>query len=190
MKKSIFALLVAGICSMPSIASAATPYVSASVGVGFISSHEEDIPFTTIVNETSYEIGTAFNGALGVKISNFRLEAALGYQTNSADHSTNDIVRAKILSYMANAYYDIPIENASVTPYIMLGLGGASITLKNADGETNDDNSLNLQAGAGIGIKASETITVDLGYRYAEATDLILSDFTCHQLLVGARYAF
>lgn len=190
MKKTILAVLAAGMLAIPSIVSAATPYVSASAGLGFISNHEEQLLFSTTSNETSYDAGPAFNGAFGLQAGIFRLEAALGYQTNSADESTNNTSRATMLTYMANACLDIPIESESVKPYLLLGLGGATITLERTNGDKDDDSAMSVQVGAGVGIKASEQVTVDVGYRYFTAFDLFTNDITSHQVLIGARYAF
>lgn len=187
MKKRIAAIVATGFCSLSPIASAATPYISTAAGTGVISSYTEMIPFTTPI-QTSYDTGVTIDGGIGLKISDFRLEANLNYQTNKVDKTTSDTVRAKLFSYLANVYYDIP--SPSIRPYLMLGAGGTSITLKKSSQDDRNENALSLQVGTGVGIKATGNITVDLGYRYFTAFNLLSDDVTCHRFLLGARYSF
>lgn len=191
--------MVAGLCSAPSLAQAASPYVSANVGLGFAGDTSVTSGGVTVDNAISYKTGIPFGGAVGLKGNEYRVEAALEYVTNKVDNfagmfaSNGD--KVSIFSYMANAYYDYSMKDSSITPYVMGGLGGASIEPKAADGTTGTSKSVFAwQLGAGVGVKATDNIVVDLGYRYFKPSAYKDTDFkatfSSSNILLGVRYNF
>ena len=95
---------------------------------------------------------------------------------------------------MVNGYYDVDIKNSNITPYVMAGLGGASVNVKNEGQPDQNSNVFAWQVGAGIGIKAANNLTFDLGYRYLKPSSF--SDtwgsytFSSSNFLAGIRYEF
>jgi len=204
MKKSILlAALFAGLSAAPAMAEG-NPYVSGSVAVtipGDVEYSNDDL--------TKFKTGEAFNLALGYNFNPVRAEIAVGYQLNAfdkeyiaADNETYNYGQAindnhlknfnlKALTAMANCYYDIK-TSTDVTPYVMGGMGIAN--LDSGDGWVNDTD-FAWQLGAGVGIKASDKITVDIGYRYLKSDgvkDVDGEDIKWHSqsVLAGIRYDF
>ena len=95
-------------------------YLSGNIGFGIRS----DSKLTSSAGQ--FDNGTAFviNGAIGTMIKeNFRVEGEIGYHWNGADRTSNgQEFDFSVISFMGNAYYDIPTQS-SLTPYLGLGLG-------------------------------------------------------------------
>ncbi len=196
MKKLLLNVLLATMLATPVYAA---PYISGSVGVGFPS--ESDVTFPDgSVNKggLTSKTGVPFGGAVGIKNDAYRLEVALGHQSDKVDtwkhlpNSSNDTY--SFFTYMVNGFYDVDIKNSSITPYLMAGLGGASVKAINEGYADQTSNVFAWQVGAGIGIKAANKLTVDLGYRYLKPSSF--SDvygsytFSSSNFLVGIRYEF
>jgi len=186
-------LLVAGICAIPAFAQAGTPYISASTGLALLNNSSED----GVNDAVKYNTGYLVNGAIGMKCDYSRFEAEIGYQNNSVDtylgNNDNRNARVAMTTLMANGYLDYNMKNSDVSPYVMAGLGASNVTLKN-DFSSDSDTSFAWQLGAGVGIKASEKVTVDVGYRYLSPSDISVSGFkyslASSNILVGLRCSF
>jgi opacity protein-like surface antigen len=111
----------------------------------------------------------------------------------------------------ANAYFDWH-NGTAFTPYVNLGLGTSFLSVKGKtvdpkDGyaytnsrKTSVHSALNI--GLGSAWRLSETISLDLGYRYArlgdkaksktdeDGDDLKVEDVETHQFILGARFLF
>ncbi len=119
--------------------------------------------------------------------------------------------------FLANAYADLGTFSG-ITPYLGAGIGASRNTISNF----TDDNVLNNGGGyasdgskwnlawalhAGVGIKATDRMTIDLGYSYVDLGDaktgtfynlngstrnqaVTFKDITSHDFKVGVRYAF
>jgi opacity protein-like surface antigen len=193
MKKLILPLLVAGAFAAPSMAQAAsTPYASLSTGLSLMNN-------STVNGQSdyvTYKTGYLINGAVGLKNGDTRVEAEIGYHHNGIDKVNNAPFSGANLSmwtFMANGYYDLNM-NSGITPYVMGGLGFADCKLDN-NGSTSSATKFAWQLGAGVGIKASKEVTVDLGYRYLKpsAPDYAgggTYSIGASELLVGARFNF
>jgi opacity protein-like surface antigen len=204
MKKICTSLLVAAICAAPALAQATTPYFSASAGSGSMNKSSVDGENNVI----EYNSGTAFNGSVGLEVKkNTRVEFAVGHQTNDVDNiygvspSHYGInMSFSIWSFMANGYVDLPTKNAGITPYLMAGMGLADVNTKFSDdvvsgySVTYSDTVFAWQIGGGVGIKASDKVIVDLGYRYLSPSDVTVLDMkhslSSSNLLAGIRYSF
>lgn len=195
MNKRLLALLLAGVCSSPLAANAATPYVNAFTGVGFAGKSNVD-PASSI----TFKTGMPWGGAIGLKGDEYRVEAALGYQVNHVDTSTTALPsgnRVDMFTYMANAYYDYNIDY-NIVPYVMGGVGGTSITRKGPDIADASKSVFTWQLGVGVGVKASEKVIVDIGYRYLKPSAYTLTDqygtvkhtASSSNILLGLRYDF
>jgi len=196
MKKLLLSVSLACLLATPAYAA---PYISGSVGVGFpCDSDLTDSHGVVDQGGQTYKTGVPFGGAVGIKNDSYRLEVALGYQTNTIDtfqhvsDNTNDSV--SLFTYMVNGYYDVEIKNSSITPYLMAGLGGASVNSKIEGEADHTTNVFAWQVGAGIGIKAANNLTVDLGYRYLKPSSFSDSygsyTFCSSNFLAGIRYEF
>jgi opacity protein-like surface antigen len=153
-----------------------------------------------------FKSGYLVNGAVGYDFGNYRVEGEIGYQNNGVkrfvgrmDERTdwavwppvsprnepynNDVsnssISESILSYMVNGYVDIDVHSATIKPYVMGGLGMASVTMHydtpyvTSDKTTSgsfSDHVMAWQIGAGLSVKVGKRSSVELGYRYF-ATD-------------------
>lgn len=214
MKKIALALFVAGICATPSLASAEMkPYVRVAGGIGMPAN--TDVKFgdgSEAKDFLEYKSGYAVEGAVGAKMDMLRVEAAIGYQSSDVDKInfdnlslTSDQIEAagldlsaSITSVMANAYADFN-TGGGFMPYLMGGIGYANVSVKAANSnytETSaDENAFAWQVGAGVGINASEDVTVDLGYRYFGTSDIEVEgngsfNVSSGSVLLGVRYDF
>jgi len=188
MKKLLLTVAALLICSAPAMADG--PYVSLSGGL----SMPNNSSGFTVDNAVTYKDGTAVEGAIGLKGQGYRVEAALGYQSSDVDKLFNLDVNNSVsmTSYMANAYCDL--GGSVITPYVMLGAGATTISVEYL-GYTADDTVFAYQAGAGIGLKASDNVTFDVGYRYFKPSNINafgLSDvtFSSSNILAGVRIGF
>ncbi len=134
------------------------------------------------------------------------------------DNGTNDY-RAKKSEwlFLANAYADLGTY-AGITPYVGAGIGASRNTIsgfrdvnvvRNGGGYAGTESEWNLAWAlhAGVGIKATDRMTIDLGYSYVDLGDartgtfyndsgatgnqsVKFKDITSHDFKLGVRYAF
>jgi opacity protein-like surface antigen len=168
---------------------------------------------TELKDVAEWKSGAAFEGAVGAKMDMFRAELAFGYQAANIDKFslgdafvTGDELEAEgvkisesVFSIMGNVYADFDIDGG-VAPYLMGGVGYANVDFK-IDGDLVDGpvslskSAFAWQIGAGVGVKAAENITVDLGYRYFATADVDAGEgdkINCgaSNILLGLRYDF
>lgn len=197
MKKTLLlSLLVAGLWATPAVAKT---YVSASAGLGLLSNSEATASGFTLTDFMEYKSGIPLSLAVGVKSDDYRVEGAIGYQSHTVDKmagtavTTDDSV--SLLLFMANGYRDFSIKNSTVSPYLMAGIGLMSVKPTDVDATTG----FAWQIGTGVGIQASDRITVDFGYRYFNAANYTVNNAATgsvdlnvagSNLLAGVRYGF
>ncbi len=198
-KKLLLPLLLAGgLCSTPAFAET---YVSGSVGLGMMGKSDASSAAGTQKDAIEYKAGVPFGVALGYKANEYRAEVAVGYQSNSVDKSWNGTTMATAtdtdvttLSVMANGYRDFAIKDSGVSPYVMAGVGMASIKAKDATTTMIDKSVFAWQLGTGVGLKASDKVVVDLGLRYFKPSNVKDggTEITCSSMnvLAGVRYSF
>ena len=177
MKKTFVSMAAAALvffASAPIAQAAANPYVSASAGVAFLSDSDIEWGGVTIKEAVEYKTGYAVNGAVGLDGGMYRLEAAVGYQENKVDavwDGPDPDADLSILSFMANGYIDFGMSVSPLEPYVMAGLGYASVEISE-DGDSESDGVFAYQFGAGVGINATPNVKLDIGYRYFATTDV------------------
>lgn len=188
---------------------------------------------------STFKSGYLVNGAVGYDFGTCRLEGEIGYQNNGVkrfagtmdsqtdqavypphqpihvsynDDVSDDDISESILSYMVNGYVDIDIHAASIKPYIMGGLGIASVTMHydtpyGISSGTYSDDVFAWQIGAGISVKAGNRSSIEFGYRYFAADNVHINDnhykdpddtgsilsadrtVSSHHILAGFRYS-
>lgn len=194
MKKLILPILVAGICVAPSLASASmNPYVSISGGAGIMQDSSEN----GFSNAVQYGTGYLINGAFGLKNDAFRVEAEIGYHSNSIDSYyglpyTPDTNNLNLWSFMANAYYDFNMTDSDISPFIMGGLGLANVSW-DYPGGSEDDSVFAWQLGAGVAFRATKKLNIDVGYRYFSTADVDMFggykySIGSHNIIAGVRF--
>ena len=114
--------------------------------------------------------------ALGAKHGAFRLETE--YNTGKTAHKKfmagrgNDVFKVNLRteSILVNAYWDINLCSR-FTPYVSAGAGLAKLNFRmKSEDRTMKSNPSNFawQVGAGVSYAATDSIDVDLGYRYVD----------------------
>ena len=149
----------------------AEPYVSCSVGVSNLTNSSGDYGAGSIPNVFEYKSGTPLSLAFGNNNEPYRVEAAVGYQSDNIvktlDIPVTNETKKTTISLMLNSYYDLDIKMGKLSSYLTAGIGGCNLNINNTVTGYNE-NALVFawQAGGGIGIKAIDGIIIDLGYRY------------------------
>ena len=156
-------------------------YVGARLGIYNIKS-KSDVDMTVtatgngsiLARDTGTEeiTGNVPGGALfvGYKLSpQFRIEAEVS--TFSADYtvswsSTKGTVTTTMLK--ALGYWDIPLENTPIKPYLVVGLGNVNYEDK-LGGWSLTTSGLSFDLGVGCGYTLTENLTLDASVRYMTA---------------------
>ena len=88
-------------------------------------------------------------------------------------------------SVLGNIYFDLPLRDMPIRPYLGAGLGYGWATFSPGA----DDSGLAAAFMAGFSASLTPNMDLDIGYRFH---DIMVSgpDITDHQLLVGLRYMF
>jgi opacity protein-like surface antigen len=202
--KGIITGLALLICPV-SFASAASPYVSGSIGLAMPGDSEVSVNGTH-VGDYQYNTGYALAGAVGLDGSMYRLEAEIGYQSSSVDKAVvidgtvldvDGDVELSVMSYMANGYIDFELPMSPIKPFITAGAGLANAEISGDELDiAEDDTVFAWQIGAGAGFSVAPMVTLDARYRYFAASDLSFSDDTIkiglnsHSVLLGVRVGF
>jgi len=126
----------------------------------------------------------------------FAFGAGLGYRFNEylrADVRYSRAGKFKIgggtdltaSSVLGNIYFDLPLRDWPLRPYLGAGLGYGWATYSPGA----DDSGLAAAFMAGVSANLTPNLVMDIGYRFH---DIMVSgpDVTDHQLLVGVRYQF
>jgi len=170
-------------------------YLSGNIGFGIRSDSKLSGSAGQFDNDPAFVI----NGAVGIKLKeNFRVEGEIGYHLNAADRTSNgQNFDFSVLSFMGNAYYDIPTQSP-LTPYLGIGLG---FGIAGGEDSVSSDSDLvgTVQLMAGLGYDISPKATLTFGYRYFTTTDpdfalptvgFFETEYSSHDFLFGARFRF
>ncbi len=180
---AVCALLVTGAASAQ-----AGMYVGGNVGA--TAGTDSDISFTADLagqapivgeGETSWDNGYWVSGFIGYGFDVFpvRLESEIFYQADDADESTafgvTGEARGERSSYgaLVNVYFDF--ENATkFTPFIGGGLGAAKVDISDVTDnfKSSSDVVFAYQIGAGVAMRITDSVSVDLKYRYYGTSDI------------------
>ncbi|GAA4122241.1 outer membrane protein [Aminobacter aganoensis] len=169
-----------------------------------------------------YQFNDFLRGDLTVEYRGNSEFSALDWQDNAGVITTNDYRGKKSeWLFLANAYADLG-DFYGVTPYLGAGIGASRNTISsfrdiniiNGGGAYADDKSrwdLAWALHAGVGIKATERMTIDLGYSFLSLGDgqtgelknddpaepfppagnsgIRFKDITSHDFKLGVRYS-
>jgi opacity protein-like surface antigen len=174
-------------------------YISGSLGA--VIANDSDFDAGPLSGEFTFDTGFGFVAAVGNSMQNGgRIEAELGYRKNDFDEVKFDgLGKGDIdgdissLSGMGNAYYDFSTEG-SFSPFIGAGLGFANIEADLDDASSEDDTVFAYQFILGGSFASSETLSVDLQYRYFATDDPefdgLDAGYSTHNFMIGLRQSF
>ncbi|MCH7649762.1 MAG: porin family protein [Nitrospinae bacterium] len=184
-------------------------YVSGNLGVSLAADSNFRASGVDI-GEISFDTGFNIGGALGYDYGEFRAEFEIAYHFWDMDELTISGILpgcpctgpvdgdASALSFMVNGYYDFPVENSPVSPYLGGGIGGAIVTWDITGLVDDSDLAFAYQIMAGIGFEINPSTTLTVGYRFFLTEDPEVQifgtdvEFTVesHEFNVGARFMF
>jgi len=213
-------LLLAGVAAVFSFSANAaefTPYVSAKIKYADMSndveSYDEDefyeYTYSTDIDDKVFGGSVAAGVATKLPYGSLRLEAeynrnadaenkdSISWEDETYIYSADIKMKLESQAFMANLYYDFD-TNTRLTPYVGGGIGMAKLKAKmSVAGESLgsvDDTTFAWQLGAGVAYAATDYVTFDAGYRYADYGDFTKDDdkidVSAHEFYLGARYSF
>jgi opacity protein-like surface antigen len=160
--------------------------------------------------------GYVLSGSAGYDFGHLRLEGEIAYRENdlgktiisNTNADSNGDVSA--FAFMVNGYFDLENRTA-FTPYIGAGLGYARVEIdgkatygSNTTVEWDDhDSGLAYQLMAGLAWDLSDTIVLDVSYRYLDCDDIEIAgtsnwgftaedeiDYESHNFMIGLKWFF
>ena len=186
MKRFLITLMVAAVFMATSAQAAdGKMYFSASGGLSL--TNDLELPGFNLSFDPGFNIG----GALGYDMGRFRVEGEIRYHSVDVD-AVNGITvpfnaDLSALSFMANGYYDIEMQNSPLTPYLGLGIGYVSSEISALAASTNEDDfGYQFMLGLGYDITAAAILTAE--YRYFGIANSDAPD--THAFIFGARFMF
>ena len=136
-------------------------------------------------------IGKAWGGESDI---GYRLEGEISYRSNDFKSPYNG-ADANAWAGMLNGYVDFN-RQGKIQPYLGLGVGYGHVEL-NGFGGSVDDSGVAYQGMAGVGIPLSQTLTLDIGYKYFTVRNLGFDldgrfdgDYEHQAATVGLRWQF
>jgi len=187
-------------------------YLSAGVGVGFLSDAELDDPtgvLTALATELLYDPGFGFSAAYGYRWNKFRLEGEITYDVNDLDKlellgiGVNGGGDTDAISFMLNGWRDFPLADPwSVNAGAGLGFAVISlndITVLGVPLADDSDAVFAYQFGVGLGYALTRDATLTLDYRLFATLDPdyvdpdgipFSSEYFRHTVRVGVRWDF
>ena len=190
-------------------------YGKIDAGYGFDGSLDTDAITTApafggdlnLDNDWMEDVGIGYGFSNG-----FRLEGEVAHRYNSIEPgaSVQPGGNTQVYTAMLNGIIDLN-QGGTVQPYFGVGIGAARVDANAADGPPNpavtrffddSDTALAYQGLLGIGFKASEQLTFDIGYRYLFVPNLEFAgrngatartyeaDYTHQAATVGLRWQF
>ena len=137
------------------------------------------------------------SGALGYRYEYFRAELEYVWRKHAKDEAkyVGNTLKFKTYSYMFNMYYDVLPYNWW-SPYVGLGLGWTKMKYTDIDHTSGFDTAekttrFTWALGAGLSLKVTNRLNVDLGYRYYNMGKLEgKEDIKANEVYGGLRYVF
>jgi opacity protein-like surface antigen len=187
------------------------PYIGAQFGVNAGEKNDAGLV-------SDMEFDTGIGGAISIgfdhgwRYAHARSELEFAYRQADIDGGNLDGLditdgQATAMSVLFNLYYSVETESI-FTPYLMGGLGVASLELDNVEiGDTAfiDDSqaAFAYQAGTGVDVMLTDNWTLDLAYRYFGTADKEFENnavdqafkafdyrYESHNAFLGLRYTF
>ncbi len=198
-------LLLLALSPAPSLAQ--RNYVGLDMGPVFLPDTTISVPGVGTA-EMSTDTGFMIGAKIGHRVDPLRFEGELSVRSNELDRLSGPGGSVPLdgdfssVAGMINAYFDIR-TGGPVTPFLGVGLGLASVSLKMDSGifSIADDSDLvaAYQVIAGLGIAVRQNITLDVTYKYFATSDPSFEDVTgfpfdaeykTHNFTVGLRFGF
>lgn len=185
----IVALFAASVLGAAETRAQAQLYAGGYGGLGI--AHDADTNLGPIL---TMDLGFGFGAFLGGRVSpNFRIEGEIGYRSNDLKSFGATAVGGDVtsLAFMANAYYDIPVQSA-VIPYVGGGLGIADVEMSSL--RNDSDTVFAYQFMVGGAVPVSQDVALSAEYRLFGTEDPRAGNLRYEYLhsgfLIGVRANF
>ena len=199
MKKT---LLLAGVATclfaMNANAMDFRPYIEGKISQNWLKAEYKEDGFG---KETFKD--NVFGGSLeiGAKLDQFRIGLEGYYNDDLKDNLLNVVpVKAETKGAFLNAYYDLPLTEKQIKPYIGAGIGyswlkeTADMTGLGLGKATGKDKDFGWNVGLGVAYEINNNVDLTVGYRYEDLGRIKetgnKTDFTNHKIFLGLRYNF
>lgn len=191
------------------LALATTPidgfYASVFGGYTYLPNNIDNYNSGLLRTDATYQDGYHAGGSFGYKANPLRYEGQMTYLTadvkefriNGLQQSHTNGLSQAILA-MANVYYDFPGLIQYVQPYLGVGIGYAWVEVQlNTPNPyytrfKQSDSAFAYQGLAGFSFNYAETLSLNIGYRYAATPqiDPLGKHFQAHLATLEAVYRF
>ena len=132
-----------------------------------------------------FENGYNLGAQAGYRFNkNLRAEAAFDYMRNNVK-GFPDNTHLNFYTIMANAYYDIQINDSPIVPFIGGGIGYSNTSVSGAGFESGSDSHFAYQGIAGLAYHVTAKLSIDAKYRILGA-----SDASGHQNIIEAGISY
>jgi opacity protein-like surface antigen len=215
MRNRLFIFVVIAILATPVFCPAAPsrpgPYMSGFVGVTVPT--DSDVTAFGLNERIEFDQGITFGGTGGFNFGFLRLEGEISYKHGGIQRVNDRIAattfhdvdgRIGVLAFMGNMFVDLHNPSA-ITPYFGGGLGSAilyqSDTFSGSTRLYQSDASavFAYQAGAGVEVALTRSLSLDLGYRYFRTSTATFNKgtsledemrFESHNVALGFRLVY
>ncbi len=199
MKKTALAALIAILPAIPLHASQTNNvYISGFFGRGSSGDLTLTDPYGA-KDKYSLKSATPFGGAVGITQKNLRAEFEIWTMSNDVEKINSYPVNNQSWTFtpvMLNGYYDFNQSSKTIIPFAMIGLGSCMHYYDAPASAKQTKAAFAMQFGAGVGIKTSESLSIDLAYRYLSSSTADWDDGfkskapATSNFLAGIRYTF
>jgi len=140
------------------------------------------------------DLGFGFGAFVGGRVTpNVRLEGEIGYRSNDLESLGGTAAGGDVtsLAFMANGYYDIPVQSA-VIPYVGAGIGVADVEMNGLRNDSDTVFAFQLMAGGAIPVSPNVALTGE--YRLFATEDPhagnLHYEYVNSGVLIGIRASF
>ena len=148
------------------------PYIAIRSGLAMLKNH---------IDKNAWE-GSA---AVGMQLNQFRAELEYAYRDKIKKDTMGGEHKLKTMSMLVNGYYDMKM-GSSLYPFINLAIGASRLKQKDFGLTNHTDYKFSWGGGVGMGFDVTQSMTIDLGYRFLDLGKQVKSN----EFYGGLRFAF
>ncbi|MCK9275606.1 MAG: outer membrane beta-barrel protein [Syntrophales bacterium] len=205
MKKFFFVLSVVSVFFMLSASVfAGSAYITPQIAISMLEDATLSEPGVAFTVDAEFDTGYGVGLAAGYDFGAYRVEGEIDYKAHDIESfsalgvgisGTGEI---SALSVFVNGYIDFE-NNTVFTPYLGAGIGFSTIDVDNAQAGgivmgSEDDTVFAYQLMAGFSYAFTESMALDLSYRYFATSDpefgITEAEYASHNVYLGLRFGF
>lgn len=148
------------------------PYIAVRTGLSMLKNH---------IHKNAWEGGIA----AGMQLNSFRTELEYMYREGIKGNSMGTDHKIDTMSMLFNVFYDMH-TGSSLYPYINLSAGVTKLKTDQVGVATHRDYKMTWGGGAGMAWDMTQSVTLDVGYRFLDLGRNVKSN----EFYGGLRFAF